>query len=739
VEIFTWQWTPYGALLIAVALAAVISAYYIRKYRPVPWINTGTAMLLAAAAWTSAYGLELSSTELQAKMLWSKVQYLGIALIPSMWLLFVLRYTGYRKRLLVLSRIVLGILSGTAILLILTNELHGIIWRSTAIRFRFYLGETYADLANTPAWGYWCFIIFFVSVVLLAASLLVVMLVRSHPFYRWQVFILLGGLLIDIYVSIRDIFEDPYPTPLPLAFALTTLAIVWGLSYLRRGDLVDVSRRLILEQMPDPVLVLDDQNRVMSLNPACRQLIDSSDNVIGKPIDEAWPAWLAQIGGLDQTDEIRREVTLSSDGQARTYDVHVSPLSDWRDRLVSRVAVLRDIEERKQAEQMNKALQEQLLQVRKMEAIGTLAGGIAHDFNNLLTAIQGNATLAKNTAGSDSPIYEDLNEIELACRRASRLTRQLLLFSRKQPIRPLSLQLNAVILEMTEMLERLIGEDMAIYVHLAPDIWMVKADKGSIEQVIINLVVNARDAMPEGGEIIVKTDNVFVDEVYCQATPAARPGQFVRLAVSDTGMGMSQEVQDRLFEPFFSTKETGEGTGLGLAVVYGIIQQHSGWVHVYSEIGHGSTFTIHLPMVQETALEPSPVKEPSVDDLQGHGERVLLVEDEEIVREFAARVLRQNGYDVLTVAEMQEAVKTLDREQWHFDLVFSDVVLPDQSGLELVDHVLAHRPSMPILLSSGYTGERSRWETIRTRGLPFLEKPYTLPRLLGAIRAALKR
>jgi signal transduction histidine kinase/CheY-like chemotaxis protein len=414
-------------------------------------------------------------------------------------------------------------------------------------------------------------------------------------------------------------------------------------------------------------------------------------------------------------------------------------MSDWRDRLVSRVAVLRDIEEHKQAEQMNEVLQEQLLQARKMEAIGTLAGGIAHDFNNLLTAIQGNATLAKSTAGSDSPIYEDLNEIELACRRASRLTRQLLLFSRKQPIRPLSLQLNAIILELAEMLERLIGEDIAIYVHLAPDVWMVEADKGSIEQVVINLVVNARDAMPEGGEIIVKTENVFVDEVYCQATPAARPGQFVRLSVSDTGMGMSQEVQDRLFEPFFSTKETGEGTGLGLAVVYGIIQQHSGWVHVYSEIGHGSTFTIHLPMVQETAPEPPLVKEPSVDDLQGHGERVLLVEDEEIVREFAARVLRQNGYDVLTVSEMQEAVETLDREQWRFDLVFSDVVLPDRSGLELADHVLAHRPSMPILLSSGYTGQRSRWETIRTRGLPFLEKPYTLARLLGAIRAALKQ
>jgi CheY-like chemotaxis protein len=267
---------------------------------------------------------------------------------------------------------------------------------------------------------------------------------------------------------------------------------------------------------------------------------------------------------------------------------------------------------------------------------------------------------------------------------------------------------------------------------------MIQADKGSIEQVIINLVVNARDAMPQGGEIILKTENVILDEVHCQATPEARPGRFVRLTVTDTGTGMSQGVLEHLFEPFFSTKEVGKGTGLGLAVVYGIVQQHEGWIQVYSEVGRGSTFTVDLPIAPEASEEEAPIEPPPVQELQGQGERILLVEDEKSVREFATRVLCQNGYDVLTAADVREAIWTLEQEDWRFDLVFSDVVLPDRSGIELADQILAHSPSPHILLSSGYPGQRSQWDTIRARGLIFLQKPYTLAELLDAIREAIK-
>jgi PAS domain S-box-containing protein len=530
---------------------------------------------------------------------------------------------------------------------------------------------------------------------------------------------------------------DSYPDHLALSFTLSCLAIVWSLSYLRRGDLVAVSRRLILENIPDPVMVLDASNCVVSLNPACERLIGGDGSqAIWQPVTEAWPAWSAEVGDLDHAGEIRREITLAVGSEQRVFDTRISPLLDWRDRLVSRIAVLRDITEHKQAEKDTEALQAQLLQARKMESVGTLAGGIAHDFNNLLTAIQGNTTLAKNATDPQSPTYEDLQEIELACMRATRLTRQLLLFSRKQPIRPISLYPNATVLELIEMLERLIGEDITIHTELAPDVWMVKADKGGLEQVVINLVVNARDAMPHGGEIMVQTENFVLDEFYCQEVPKARPGRFACLTVSDAGIGMSQEVMDHLFEPFFSTKDTGQGTGLGLAVAYGIVQQHEGWIEVYSEVGQGATFQVYLPADPEDPVKVPSDREPLVHELQGRGEHILLVEDDKNVRDFAARVLAQNGYTVLTAGDAQEAMHILEGESWDLDLVFSDVVLPDRSGLELADDIIAHGTPVRILLSSGYTGPRSRWETIRQRGLSFLQKPYTLAQLLSAIREA---
>ena len=728
---------PYSPLLIAVALSAVISAYYIRKYKQVPWINIGVAMLLSGAAWSAAYAIELSSTGLQAKILWGKLQYLGIAFIPTAWMVFVLRYTGQSRRTLRWSKILLGTLSGIVILLALTSDLHDIMWSEMSIRQRSYLGETYPDLVKTAEPGYWCFVAYFCGAVVVSVYLLIRMARRSRPFYRWQIFLLLGSIALNVAIAVPEVFGDSYPEYLMLSFTVSCLAIVLGLSYLRRGDLVAVSRRMILENIPDPVMVLDASNCVVSLNPACERLIGGDvSQAIWQPVQDAWPAWSTEVGDLGQAAEIRQEITLTVGGKQRVFDTRISPLLDWQDRLVSWIAVLRDITEHKQAEEDKEALQAQLSQARKMEAVGTLAGGIAHDFNNLLTAIQGNTTLAKDATDPQSPCYEDLQEIELACMRATRLIRQLLLFSRKEPIRPISLYPNATVVELIEMLERLIGEDITIITELAPDVWMVRADKGGLEQVVINLVVNARDAMPHGGEIVVQTENAVLDEFYCQEVPDARPGRFVCLTVSDAGIGMSQEVMGHLFEPFFSTKDAGHGTGLGLAVVFGIVQQHEGWVEVYSEVGHGTTFQVYLPADQEDPVADIPEDDPPVRELQGQGERILLVEDDKSVRDFCARVLAQNGFAVLAAGDTQEAMRILEQESWRFDLVFSDVVLPDRSGLDLTDDIIAHGTPVRILLSSGYTGPRSRWETIRQRGISFLQKPYTLAQLLSAIREA---
>ena len=523
----------------------------------------------------------------------------------------------------------------------------------------------------------------------------------------------------------------------PLIFAVVSLALVWGLTTLRKEDLADVAQRLVLDEQADAMLVLDAQNCIVRVNDACRRLIDPAPaRLDGMPLAEVWPAWTAQVGTLCD-GETQIEMTLGSE-DPRAYRVCISPVTDGRGRTLGRVATLRDVSDLKRAEEENRQLYDQLLQARKVETIGTLAGGIAHDFNNLLTAIQGNATLAKSAIDPDAPVYYDLTEIELACRRAARLTHQLLLFSRKQPVQPEALRLNTVIDELLEMLKRLIGEDVEVSISCAPDLWAVQVDKGSIEQMLTNLVVNARDAMPHGGKIAIETRNVVLSQVDEQAMPEAHPGKYAYLTVADEGMGMDQVVIDRIFEPFFSTKEAGEGTGLGLTLVQRIVSQHKGWIHVDSELGRGSTFGIYLP-----ALWDTPEKEPvqggiSLRGLGGHGERILLVEDEKSVREFSAKVLGQHGYIVVDTPDVQTAIDALEREKWQFDLVFSDVVLPDRSGLELADQIRVHDAAFPILLSSGYTGQRSRWETIRERGFNFLQKPYTLTDLLGAVRDAIE-
>ncbi|MDY7041354.1 MAG: ATP-binding protein, partial [Chloroflexota bacterium] len=325
-----------------------------------------------------------------------------------------------------------------------------------------------------------------------------------------------------------------------------------------------------------------------------------------------------------------------------------------------------------------------------------------------------------------------------AAARAASLTRQLLAFSRRQVLQPTVLNLNTVVSDMEKMLRRIIGEDIDLSTMLDLELGRVRADPGQIEQVIMNLAVNARDAMPQGGKIIIKTENVTLDESHVQVIPEARPGRFVCLSVVDTGIGMDKETASYIFEPFFSTKE--KGTGLGLAVVYGIVLQHEGWINVYSEPGLGSTFKVYLPAFsvapKEGEITETPFSEVS-EELQGNGERILLVEDDEGISKYARRVLGENGYIVLAAADTKEALHIFEREKGQFDLVFSDVVLPDKSGVQLIELLLSRQPDLPVLLSSGYTDQKSQWTSIRERGIRFIQKPYSLYELLRAIRNAI--
>jgi signal transduction histidine kinase/CheY-like chemotaxis protein len=398
----------------------------------------------------------------------------------------------------------------------------------------------------------------------------------------------------------------------------------------------------------------------------------------------------------------------------------------------------RQEQERKRAEEEKKKIEAQLIQAQKMESIGTLTGGVAHDFNNILTTIQGYTQLAMVDLKEEDPLYGDLKEIQTASIRASNLTRQLLIFSRKQPMGLIPLNLNETVENLLNMLKRLIGEDITIQTELAPQLWTVMADPGNIEQVMMNLVVNAKDAMPKGGEIRIMTQNIDIDQRYCETYSYAMPGRFVYLSAEDTGTGMDSKILQRIFEPFFSTKEPGKGTGLGLSVVYGIVKQHEGWINAESEPGRGSVFKIYLPATSEKAQEKSKLRGIHLKDIRGKGERVLLVEDDDAIRKMAKKVFTYNDYNGFMVSNVKEAVEIFEREKGEFRLVISDVVLPDGDGLELVERLLSRNPRIQVLLSSGYTDIKSQWPIIQEKGYRFLQKPYSIEDLLRNIREVLE-
>jgi PAS domain S-box-containing protein len=383
-------------------------------------------------------------------------------------------------------------------------------------------------------------------------------------------------------------------------------------------------------------------------------------------------------------------------------------------------------------------LEAQFLQAQKMEAVGRLAGGIAHDFNNLLTVITSYSSMAVGTLRTQDPLYDDMCEIKSAAERAARLTRQLLAFSRKQVMRPQLLNLGQLAEEMKAMLERLIGEDVKLELALAPDTGEVSADPGQLEQVIMNLVVNARDAMPNGGQVTIETTNVaFSTEM--SITELGRPaGEYVLLTVTDTGTGMSAETQSNLFEPFFTTKGTGQGTGLGLSTVYGIVKQSGGDIHVWSELGRGTIIRLYLPRVASLDSASARRHTPAEPTEPGGAETILLVEDDAPLRQLASRVLREAGYTVLDSRTPTEAVLTGTHHQGEVHLLLTDVVMPQMSGRTVAELLTRQRPGLSVLYMSGYTDDDVvRRGVLATAETAFLQKPFTPGELLRQVRDTL--
>jgi signal transduction histidine kinase len=390
--------------------------------------------------------------------------------------------------------------------------------------------------------------------------------------------------------------------------------------------------------------------------------------------------------------------------------------------------------ERKLAEQALGESEKRLQHSQTMEAIGTLAGGVAHDFNNLLTAIIGNAQLALTGLSPEDPLYDRLIEIENSGKRGAELTRQLLIFSRRERLAPSTINLNDTIGQFAKMLRRIIGEDVELRFQVAADLSTVFADPGQMEQVLMNLAANARDAMPGGGELIIETQNIVVDETYCRTRPYARPGNFVQISVTDTGAGMDTDTQQHIFEPFFTTKEAGKGTGLGLALAYGIIKQHDGMIEVYSEIGHGTTFKIYLPAQEKAVEEKVHDAEPR---LLGGAETILVSEDEESLQRLLKGMLTSLGYKVILTSDGESAVEAYASHSDQIDLVLLDMVMPRMGGREAYERMRALGNDVPAIFMSGYSAEIARSRFVLETGAAFIQKPYGIAALGHKVRETL--
>lgn len=509
----------------------------------------------------------------------------------------------------------------------------------------------------------------------------------------------------------------------------------------RNNSLLEARARLsedkyhgLMEQANDAIFLLDMTGRVLEVNRRTETLFGRPRlRLVGRLYTELLPA-----ADSDRTREAFEQLLAGSavtadnvalrrvDGRATYVDLSATAVMVGTEQLA--LVIAHDASTRH-------SLEQQLRQAQKMEAVGRLAGGIAHDFNNLLTIINGYGELLRNRLSADDPGSPMIGEIVKAGQRAATLTRQLLAFSRQQVIAPRVLDLNIVIADMSQMVARLIGEDVVLTTLLAPEPAHIKADPGQVEQVLMNLVVNARDAMPQGGRVTIETRLVKLDDQYMRLHPQVHAGTYVYLGVSDTGCGMTPEIKARLFEPFFTTKEIDKGTGLGLATVYGIVKQAGGHIEVYTEPGLGSKFKLYFPWMAPAQADRGAAG-PAAAPPRGH-ETILLVEDEEAVRALSRFVLLDSGYTVLEARHGEDALRLAEEHQGPLHLLVTDVVMPKVSGSELARRLRLVRPGLRVLYLSGYTSDAVIHHGVQEEGAAFLQKPFTPRALAQKVREVL--
>jgi PAS domain S-box-containing protein len=506
----------------------------------------------------------------------------------------------------------------------------------------------------------------------------------------------------------------------------------------------------LFESIPDAVVAVAKDGAIVLVNREAERIFGYDRvELLGEPVEMLVPArfrdeYLVQRRAYFDETSTRALGSglefhgLRKDGSEVPLDIAVSPLGTGAG--TTAIVVVRDLSqakefERRRDEELARVTREARIgQSRRLESLGQLAGGVAHDFNNLLGVILNYAEFVADELEEGTTAHTDVVEIRKAAERATELTRQLLIFSRRETVKPTPVDLNEVVRDVERLLRRTLGEHIELVVKPSQDLPAVLADPGQLEQVLVNLAVNARDAMPDGGHLQIDTREVDLDSDFLQEHPDLSPGRYVRLTVADEGVGMEPEIASRAFEPFFSTKRKGEGTGLGLATVYGIVTGAGGQISVYTEPGEGTVFRVHLPAVDYAA--PTGPGE-NADDLTSLGERVLLVEDEDTVRDLAKRILTEAGYWVTATSGGTDALRLLEDPRQEFELLISDVVMPGMHGTELARRAVQLRPELPVLMTSGYTTPLSEEDRKAMAETPLLEKPFSRRDLLGEVRAVL--
>jgi signal transduction histidine kinase/CheY-like chemotaxis protein len=666
----------------------------------------------------------LGSTTLDSFLFWVKMSFLGGGL-GIVWLVFTLRYDGRSVRDVTCIAVVAAVEPTVVFILAWFDNLHYLLWTQAVVapitapgallRVNAHLGPLFW------VWSAYQYALLLSGVVILLRGLF-----RVPSAYRGQTVAVLVAMVVPWTANVLFLVGRTSVTGVdltPFAFAVSGIALFLALYRFHFLDLAPIPRSLVLEASPNGVLVLDSRGRLVDINSAAEAILGCSvREALGTDGAQILPALSSAVPGTDV------ELVFLRDGLERSYDLHVAPLRKH----MGKLALLVDVTDRKR-------MVARLLQAQKMDALGLMAGGIAHDFNNLLTGILGNLSIMREETEQPDSIAEPLAQAEQAARQAAGLTRNLLAFSRNGSPAPACVDLNQSIDLTLQSIKKLMPPSVTIVREYTPGLWNILIDQVQLGQLVINLVINARDAMNGAGILTIQTSNVDVDEQFVQTHPETRPGEHVLMQVTDTGDGMTDAVLQHLFEPFFTTKPVGHGTGLGLAVVYGAVQQASGWIIVETAVGKGTTFSTYLPRCREQAQTPTPACQGAPTQHTEGQETVLIVDDEEMILQLTRRMLERSGYKVITAADGPSAVAIIERNPAIADLVVLDMTMPGMTGDDVLWELRRLGCTAPILISSGYSAGGNIQDLVGGTGGAngFLPKPYTIQELSEAVRTTL--